>query len=67
MIGGVGLSVLSLTGVCWIPESPRWLIAQGRYKKALEVYKRIAKINGRTFSNMVFQLSKTNADREIAS
>lgn len=34
-----------------LPESPRWLIATGNYKRAAKVMKTMAKFNGKTISD----------------
>jgi Sugar (and other) transporter len=54
------MAALSLILMIWIPESPRWLISKGKYKQALAVYKHIAKLNGRTFSDMLYKLPATS-------
>lgn len=47
----VALTVPALYTVSYfwlLPESPRWLLAKGRHGDALDVFKWLAKINGRT-------------------
>lgn len=44
----VGLSVLPFfLTVCWIPESPRWLVLNNKREQALVVLEKIAKANKR--------------------
>lgn len=57
-IVGLLMAAVSLCSVFFMPESPRWLIAKGKYKRALGVYKQIARTNGRVFTDMVFKLSR---------
>jgi OCT family organic cation transporter-like MFS transporter 4/5 len=66
-IVGLLMAAVSLCSVFFMPESPRWLIAQGKYKQALKVYKRIAKVNGKVFTEMIFRLSKSQASEELVN
>lgn len=61
---GISICLVCLVSVIFIPESPRWLIARGKYKQAFEVFKRIAKVNGATFSQMIYQLGN-NSSAEV--
>mgnify|MGYP005850765309 CR=1 FL=1 len=38
--------VSTVLAIRWVPESPHWLVYQGRNDKALEVLKQAAEING---------------------
>lgn len=62
---GLGMSLIALFSVCFIPESPRWLISRGRYKKAFEVYKRVAKFNGVLFTDMIWRLTRDQAAEKV--
>jgi putative MFS transporter len=62
---GLIMSVISLLSVCMIPESPRWLISRGKFKRAFEVYKKIAKFNGVLFTDMIWKLSRDKVSDEI--
>ncbi|XP_033747268.1 solute carrier family 22 member 3-like [Pecten maximus] len=37
--------ILLVFYICWVPESPRWLVMKGRFDDAEHVVKRIAKFN----------------------
>ena len=55
---GLIMALIALFSVCFIPESPRWLISRGKFKRAFDVYKRIAKFNGVLFTDMIWRLSR---------
>ncbi len=42
---GVQLTLV-LPGYLWLTESPRWLLANGRYQEAIEVLKGVVRVNG---------------------
>lgn len=60
---GLSMAVISLFSVCFIPESPRWLISRGKFKRAFDVYKKVAKFNGVLFTDMIWKLGR-NSTRE---
>eukprot|EP00347_Sterkiella_histriomuscorum_P014605 403360243 len=66
-IVGLIITVIALIGAIWIPESPRFLIAQGKYAKAYRVFQRIAKFNGKKFNKIHFKLTtrRTSDDDEL--
>ncbi|KAF2368837.1 Major facilitator sugar transporter-like [Trinorchestia longiramus] len=43
--------IFVLCNICLIPESPRWLLKNGRYDDALSVFKKMAARNKRTLPN----------------
>ncbi len=55
------MTFVCLLSAFFIPESPRFLIANGQYKQAFKVYKSIAQINGHKFSELMFRLNKRDS------
>lgn len=41
--------LLIIFGGIWLPESASWLLTQGRHKEALQLLRKVAKMNGREF------------------
>ena len=37
----------------FLPESPRWLLAKGRFEEALQVLEALAKVNGKVVPSYV--------------
>ncbi|XP_068604107.1 solute carrier family 22 member 13-like [Brachionichthys hirsutus] len=52
---------------CFIPESARWLITQGRKEDALKVLQRAARVNGRTVPDNLLDNLETNDSPERGS
>ena len=60
-IAGLGMSCIAMFGLCFTTESPRYLIANEKYKPALKVFKTIAKRNGKKFTQVMFHMSQRKA------
>jgi hypothetical protein len=43
-----------------LPESPRWLLARGRYDEAEEVLKTMARVNGKVLPANYWVMLKVN-------
>jgi Sugar (and other) transporter len=64
-IVGLSMSLICLFSVCFIPESPRWLISRGKFKRAFDVYKQIAKFNGVLFTDMIYRLTRDQTTESV--
>lgn len=42
----------------YMPESPRWLLASGRFNEAVKILMKMAKVNGRKFTDAHLQKLK---------
>ena len=48
-----------------MPESPRWLVSEGRYDDAREIFKKIGKWNGLTEEELKEGIEKHKFEEEI--
>jgi len=64
-IFGLCLGALSLSSVIWMPESPKYLISQGKAKEAILVYKKIARVNGKVFNEILFNIERRRSTIEF--
>ncbi|GFS14262.1 organic cation transporter protein [Elysia marginata] len=57
---------VTLLSLYWfLPESPRWLLTQGRVQEAKAVLEKVAEANGKTLPTNVLEImSKTEKDKE---
>lgn len=55
---GVCLAIFTLSSSLWIPESPKFLISQKRYEEAMDVFRKIARINKVDFNPMMLVVDK---------
>lgn len=62
-IFGIGLAVLTISSVFWMPESPRFYLGQKRYDEAMDSFKNIAKINGVKFNEIMLVLDKKTENK----
>ncbi|XP_033124209.1 organic cation transporter protein-like [Anneissia japonica] len=61
-------SILLFSYYWLIPESPRWMIAKGRYDEGMKVLKKIAKINNSTFpENGIQNILNDKENNEVES
>lgn len=42
----------------FMPESPRWLLTSGRFEEAVQILTKMAKVNGRQFTDLHLQKLK---------
>ena len=63
---GIG-SFISLCALCLMPESPRWLVSEGRYDDARQVFRRIGQYNGKTAEELDEGIMQHKFDGELAT
>lgn len=52
-LSGICVGLFTVSSSFWMPESPRFLISHKKYDESLNVYKKIARINGVKFEENV--------------
>ncbi|RPD63661.1 MFS sugar transporter [Lentinus tigrinus ALCF2SS1-6] len=66
MLGSAGVpALIIMTQVFFCPESPRWLIAKGRYDKAYESIRRLRKSNIQAARDLYYIHVLLEAEKEI--
>lgn len=58
-------SIISLICISMMPESPRWLVSEGRYDDARAIFKLIGQYNGLTPEQLEEGIEKHKFDGEI--
>jgi MFS family permease len=52
---GIAIGCIGIIGSLYIPESPRWLIAQKKFPEARKVFEKIANVNGAAKFEGIFE------------